>query len=259
VPRIAKFPYLEHDGILAFAHRGGAGPWLENTMPAFQNAIDLGYRYIETDVQATRDGVLLVFHDEQLDRLTDRQGVVAEMDFHDVSRALVGGSEPIPRLEELLLVCPDVRLNIDLKSDHAVQPLIRVLRDCDAIDRVCVTSFSGRRIAAVRNALGPRLCTGLGPAGITRMRVGSWSGPFGFLWGGYEAGCAQVPIAQYGVPLADAAFVAFAHENGLQVHVWTVDDPAEMNRLLDLGVDGLISDQPLILKQALLKRGLWKV
>ena len=255
--RVAKFPYLEHDGVLAFAHRGGAGRWPENTMPAFQGAIDLGYRYIETDVHATRDGVLLAFHDDRLDRVTDRQGVIAEMDFQDVARARVAGQEPIPRLEELLLAWPEARINIDPKRDNAVGPLIRVLRDCDAIERVCVTSFSGARTAAVRKALGPKLCTGLGPADTTRMRFGSWSGPLGFLWGGYEGGCAQIPTHQYGIRLVDSTFVGYAHEKGLQVHVWTIDDPVEMNRLLDVGVDGLMTDQPAVLKQVLLERGLW--
>ena len=150
---VAKFPYLEHDGILAFAHRGGAGNWPENTMPAFQGAMDLGFRYIETDVHATRDGVLLAFHDDQLDRVTDKVGVIAEMDFADVSRARVDGIEHIPRLEELLLAFPQARINIDPKRDNAMGPLIAALRDCNAVERVCVTSFSGARIAAAREAL----------------------------------------------------------------------------------------------------------
>lgn len=255
--RCAKYPYLEHDGILAFAHRGGAGRWPENTMPAFQGAIDLGYRYIETDVHATRDGVLLAFHDDQLDRVTDQVGVIAELDFADVSRARVDGLEPIPRLEELLLAFPDARINIDPKRDNAVEPLIHVLRDCGAIERVCVTSFSGARTAAVREALGSSLCTGMGPGATARMRFASLSGPLAFLWGGFHQGCAQIPVAQSGIRLVDNAFVDFAHESGLQVHVWTIDDPAEMNRLIDLGVDGLMTDQPAVLKQVLLERGLW--
>lgn len=226
-------------------------------MPAFQGAVDLGYRYIETDVHATRDGVLLAFHDDQLDRVTDHVGVIAEMDFADVARARVSGQEPIPRFEELLLAWPDIRINIDPKRDNAVEPLIRVLKDCDAIDRVCVTSFSSARIAHIRKALGPTLCTGAGPSATTRLRFGSWSGPLGFLWGGFSAGCAQIPVAQYGIRLADERLVAFAHAKGLQVHVWTIDDPVEMNRLIDLGVDGLMTDQPAVLKQVLLERGLW--
>lgn len=255
--RVARFPYLEHDGILAFAHRGGAGRWPENTMPAFQGAVDLGYRYIETDVHATRDGVLLAFHDDQLDRVTDHVGVIADMDFVDVARARVSGLEPIPRLEELLLAWPDMRINIDPKRDNAVQPLIRILKDCGAIDRVCITSFSGARLVAVRDALGPTLCTGTGPLATTRLRFGSWSKPLGFLLGGFVAGCAQIPVTQYGIRLADERFASFAHKNGLHVHVWTIDDPVEMNRLIDLGVDGLMTDQPAILKQVLLDRGLW--
>lgn len=255
--RPAKFPYLEHEGILAFAHRGGASQWPENTMPAFQGAVDLGYRYLETDVHATRDGVLLAFHDDRLDRVTDGAGVIAEMEFDDVRKARVSGREPIPRLEELLLAWPDVRINIDPKRDNAVEPLVRALRAHNAIERVCVTSFSGARTAAIRAALGPRLCTGLGPMSTTRLRFASWSGPFASLWGGFAEGCAQIPIRQHGIRLVDAALVARAHEAGLQVHVWTIDDPAEMARLIDLGVDGLMTDQPAVLKTVLIERGLW--
>jgi glycerophosphoryl diester phosphodiesterase len=255
--RPAKFPYLEHDGILAFAHRGGAGAWPENTMPAFQGAVDLGYRYVETDVHATRDGVLLAFHDDKLDRVTDRRGVIAEMDYKDVAAARVSGKEPIPRLEELLLIWPTIRINIDPKRDNAVGPLIRVLRETGAIERVCVTSFSGPRTQAVRGALGPKLCTGLGPMATTRLRFSSWCGPLGFLWGGFEQGCGQLPVRQHGIRLIDRMLVDRAHEAGLQIHVWTIDEPAEMNRLIDLGVDGLMTDEPAVLKAVLLERGLW--
>ncbi len=255
--RPARFPYLEHEGILAFAHRGGAGSWPENTMPAFQGAVDLGYRYVETDVHSTRDGVLLAFHDDHLDRVTDRTGVIAEMDYVDVAGARVSGLEPIPRLEELLLAWPEIRINIDPKRDNAVAPLIRVLKSCNALDRVCVTSFSGARTQAVREALGPDLCTGLGPMATIRLRLSSWCGPAGALWGGFVEGCAQIPVAQHGLRLVDPMLVARAHEAGLQVHVWTIDDPVEMNRLIDLGVDGLMTDQPAVLKAVLVERGLW--
>jgi glycerophosphoryl diester phosphodiesterase len=179
------------------------------------------------------------------------------MDFAEVSRARVSGIEPIPRLEELLLAWPEARINIDPKRDNAVEPLIRVLRDCNAVERVCVTSFSGARSRAVREALGPSLCTGTGPGATARLRFASLSGPLGFLWGGFEAGCAQIPVAQYGIRLVDRAYVDFAHASGLQVHVWTIDDPVEMNRLIDLGVDGLMTDQPAVLKGVLQQRGEW--
>ena len=255
--RPSRFPYLEFDGLLAFAHRGGAGAWPENTMPAFQGAVDLGYRYIETDVHATRDGVLLAFHDDRLDRVTDRSGLICEMDYDEVKLARVAGKEPIPLFADLLTAWPDLRINIDPKLDNAVEPLIRVLREQDAIERVCVNSFSDRRTAAIREALGPDLCTGLGPLGTTRLRLSSWSGPLGFLWGGFEAGCGQLPVRTRGIPIVDRLLVERAHELGLQIHVWTIDDPDEMRRLIDVGVDGLMTDEPKRLKAVLQERGLW--
>lgn len=255
--RPAKYAYLEHDGLLAFAHRGGASSWPENTMPAFQGAIDLGYRYIETDVHATRDGVLLAFHDDRLDRVTDRTGVIAEMDYADVRAARVDGKEPIPLMSEMLAAWPEVRINIDPKRDNAVMPLIKVLREAQALDRVCVTAFSGKRTASIREALGPTLCTGMGPLSTGRLRVSSWMGPVRFVLGGFVEGCAQIPVEQYGIPLVDRALVDRAHELGLQVHVWTIDEEAEMRRLIDLGVDGIMTDDPALLKSVLIKRGLW--
>lgn len=255
--RPAKFPYLEHDGLLAFAHRGGAGAWPENTMPAFQGAVDLGYRYIETDVHATRDGVLLSFHDDLLDRVTDSTGRIAEMDYADVRKARIAGTEPIPLMADLLAAWPEVRINIDPKRDNAVLPLIRLIKDAQAIDRVCVTAFSGRRTAGIRDALGPKLCTGMGPLSTTRLRLSSWAGPARGFFGGFAEGCAQIPVEQFGIRLVDRASVDRAHEAGLQVHVWTIDDEAEMRRLIDLGVDGLMTDEPALLKAVLMEKGLW--
>lgn len=255
--RPAKFPYLEHDGLLAFAHRGGAGAWPENSMPAFQGAVDLGYRYIETDVHATRDGVLLAFHDDHLDRVTDSTGCIAEMDYADVKRARIAGEEPIPLMADLLAVWPELRINIDPKRDNAAVPLIKLLRDAGAVERVCVNSFSGRRTAGIRDALGPRLCTGMGPLSTARLRFASLAGPAGILFGGFVEGCAQIPLSQYGVRLVDAALVGKAHALGLQVHVWTIDDEAEMRRLAALGVDGIMTDDPALLRKVLVELGLW--
>ena len=255
--RPAKFPYLEHDGLLAFAHRGGAGAWPENSMPAFQGAVDLGYRYIETDVHATRDGVLLAFHDDHLDRVTDSAGCIAEMDYADVKKARIAGTEPIPLMAELLSSWPELRINIDPKRDNAAAPLIKLLKDSGALERVCVTTFSGRRTAGIREALGPRLCTGTGPLSTGRLRFSSWAGPAGFLFGGFVEGCAQIPVAQYGIRLVDELLVGRAHELGLQVHVWTIDDEAEMRRLADLGVDGIMTDEPALLRTVLMEKGLW--
>jgi glycerophosphoryl diester phosphodiesterase len=253
-----RHAFLDHPGPIPFAHRGGAGDHPENTLVAFESAIRLGYRYVETDVHATADGVLLAFHDDRLDRVTDRSGIVARLAYADVAVALVDRREPIPRLEELLGAFPDVRVNIDPKHDAAVDPLIEVIRRSGAIDRVCVGSFSGRRIARVRAALGPRLCTSLGPRGVLALRGFSWQGP------GLErfvrsegAACVQVPVRQGWLSIVDDRLLRTAHRLGLPVHVWTVDEPSEMSRLLDLGVDGLMTDRPVVLRDVLLARGAW--
>ena len=128
------------------AHRGGAhlpgNEGLENSLVAFANAVSLGYRYLETDVHATADGVLLAFHDHHLDRVTDGRGRVGDLPWNVVRRARIGGREPIPTLEELLGAFPDARVNVDVKHRSAVGPLIDAVRRTDAIERVCVASFS---------------------------------------------------------------------------------------------------------------------
>ena len=248
-----RFPFLDHPGPLPFAHRGGAGDWPENTMPAFEGAVALGYRYVETDVHVTSDGVLVAFHDEALDRVTDRAGLIRDQPWREVRQARVDGREPIPRLADLLGTWPDLMVNIDPKHDSAVDALASVVADHDAVERVCVGAFSDKRLARLRALLGPRLCTSLGPRGVARLRAASYGAPAGRL----PAGCAQVPTRAGKVALVDDRFVRAAHERDLQVHVWTVDDEAEMDRLLDLGVDGLMTDRPAVLRDVLVRRGQW--
>jgi glycerophosphoryl diester phosphodiesterase len=249
----ARFAFLDHPGVLAFAHRGGALEAPENTMAAFQYAVDLGYRYIETDVHATRDGVLVAFHDDKLDRVTDARGQIAALDYAQVKVARIGGVHPIPLLAEVLTAWPDLRVNIDPKADHSVQPLIRVLKDLKAQDRVCVGAFSDARIASIRQAFDGRICTSLGPRGVLRFRAASYGLPMG----GFSAGALQVPLRAAGTTLVDARLVRAANARGIHVHVWTIDAEAEMERLVALGVHGIMTDRPLLLRDVLKKRGLW--
>jgi glycerophosphoryl diester phosphodiesterase len=251
VPRVPH-PFLDHPGPIAFAHRGGAGDHPENTMPAFEAAIALGYRYVETDVHVTADGVLVAFHDASLDRVTDRHGLIREQTWSEVSRARVAGRAPIPCLDELLGAWPDVRVNIDPKHDSATGPLARALPRLGALDRVCVTAFSDARLRRLRSAVGPGLCTGMGPQAIARLRAVGFGVPF------RPAGdCVQVPVRAGRVTIVDRRFVETAHRLGLPVHVWTVDDAPTMRGLLDLGVDGIMTDRPTVLKDVLERRHQW--
>jgi glycerophosphoryl diester phosphodiesterase len=249
-----RWAFLDHPGPLAFAHRGGAGEHTENTMAAFEHAVTLGYRYVETDVHVTADGVVVAFHDDVLDRVTDRTGRIADLPWAEVSRARLGdGDQAVPLLEHVLGTWPDVRVNLDPKHDAAVVPLVEVLRRTGSYDRVCVAAFSDRRLIRFRRLTGHQVCTGMGPADVARLRLASW----GAFTGPFAAACAQVPIHYGRVRLVDRRFVHAAHRRGLPVHVWTVDDPGEMERLLDLGVDGIMTDRPALLKEVLVRRGQW--
>ena len=242
-------PFLEWDGPLAFAHRGGASDVPENTMPAFQYAVDAGYRYVETDVQVTADGVLVAFHDDDLQRTCGRNGRISQLPWSEVRTAKVDGRAPIPLLADLLGTWPDLRVNIDCKSDSAVDALVATIARTNSLHRVCIGSFSDRRLARLRAALGPELCSSLGPWAVARLRFGVDRRT--------EGHAAQVPVRQGPLTVVDERFVARAHERGLQVHVWTIDDPDEMHRLLDLGVDGLMTDRPHTLREVLQHRGAW--
>ena len=249
---MSAWPFLDHPGPLPFAHRGGAGDWPENTMPAFAGAVALGFRYVETDVHVTADGVVVAFHDDRLDRLTDRQGLIASLEWETVRAARAGG-EPIPVLEDLLGTWPDLRVNIDAKHDAVVRPLLAVIDRMGAHDRVCIASFSDRRLVGVRRLSGGRICTAAGPRTVARLRMAGYGAPSGPV----AAACTQVPVSFGRVKVFDARFVAAAHRRGIPVHVWTIDEAVEMERLLDLGVDGIMTDRPAVLKEVLQRRGQW--
>jgi len=251
-----RYAFLDGPRPVAMAHRGGAIEHLENTLPAFQACVDLGYRYLETDVRVTADGVLVVFHDATLERVTDRSGRIDAMPWSEVSTARIGGREPIMRLEDLLGAWPDVRFNLDIKAAGVLAPLVRTVRRLAITDRICLGSFSDARIAAARRLFGPSVCTALGPKGVAALRLSSYS-PRAAGLVRIQAGVAQVPLQLGGRALVDERFLAAAHARDLQVHVWTVDTEAETTAMLDLGVDGIMTDRPAMLKELLEKRGQW--
>ncbi|TGZ19315.1 glycerophosphoryl diester phosphodiesterase [Streptomyces sp. S816] len=249
-----RHPYLDHPGPLAFAHRGGAADGVENTAAQFRRAVELGYRYIETDVHATADGRLVAFHDTTLDRVTDGAGRIADLPWAEVRRARVDGREPVPLFEELLETFPEVRWNIDIKAEPALRPLLDLLERTGAWDRVCVGSFSEARVLRAQRLAGPRLATSFGTRGVLSLRLRSWGLPAAVR---RSAVAAQVPEAQSGVPVVDARFVRAAHARGLHVHVWTINEPERMHRLLDLGVDGIMTDHIDTLRKVMEERGVW--
>ncbi|MFL4902899.1 glycerophosphodiester phosphodiesterase [Streptomyces sp. MMS24-I2-30] len=249
-----RHPYLDHPGPIPFAHRGGAADGLENTVAQFRRAVGLGYRYIETDVHRTADGKLVAFHDDALDRVTDGAGRIADLPWSDVRDARVAGSEPVPLFEELLETFPEVRWNVDLKAEPTLRPFLDLVERTDCWDRICVGSFSEGRVARAQRLAGPRLATSFGTRGVLGLWLRSWGLPAAVR---RSAVAAQVPESQSGIPVVDRRFVRAAHARGLQVHVWTVNEPERMHRLLDLGVDGIMTDHIDTLRKVMEDRGVW--
>ncbi|HEY8301865.1 MAG TPA: glycerophosphodiester phosphodiesterase family protein [Jatrophihabitans sp.] len=242
--------FLDGPAPYAFAHRGFAPGGDENSLAAFQRAVDLGYTYLETDVRVTADGVALAFHDATLDRLTQLRGRIEELPWATVRTARVAGREPIPLLADVLTAWPHTRINLDVKSERSVAAVVDVLRRTRSADRVCIVAFATRRISAVRRALGEGLCTAFGPGAIASLRLYGRARHRG-------AGCIQAPVRIGGRRIVDSRFVRAAHGLGLPVIAYTVDDPAEMRALLDLGVDGLMTDRADVLRDVLHERGQW--
>ncbi|MEC3978276.1 glycerophosphodiester phosphodiesterase [Amycolatopsis sp. H20-H5] len=253
-------PYLAGSLPRALAHRGWhlddlAG--MENSLAAFRRAAEEGYRYVETDVHATSDGVVVVHHDERLDRTTDGGGAIAAQTWAQIRHLKVGGREPLSRLEDVLEELPGTRFNIDVKADSAIEPFVRVVRRMDAGERVAAASFSDSRLAKIRRLAGPGLVTAMGPLSVAALRAQAWLPllPLGSLARGSMA---QVPVRQGRLTVVDRAFVRAAGRAGVEVHTWTIDDPTEMRELLDLGVHGIVTDRPDLLRAVLIERGAWE-
>jgi len=259
------FPFLDAgldqpESVLAFAHRGGAFHpelmGLENTVAAFQHAVDLGYQYLETDVHATKDGHLLAIHDAFLDRVTETKGVVSELERSEIAEALIGGKEQIPAMASLLEQFPETRFNIDLKSDAAVDPLAELVQSMNAYDRVCIASFAHRRIERFRTLVGKRVATAAAPFDVGLFRFLASPQIIDVLTR-ERAAALQIPYRRGGVTILTPGLVARAHALEKHVHIWIVDDPEQMNEVLDMGVDGLMTDRTDVLREVLIERGQW--
>jgi glycerophosphoryl diester phosphodiesterase len=244
--------YRDCPGPLAVAHRGGAGLAAENTLEAFTRSYALGIRYLETDVRLTADGRLVAFHDARLERVTTATGRLRARTCDQLTALPVLGGGPVLPLDVLIDAFPDACFTLDIKDPAVIAPLAQLVRTTGGAARVCVAAARGSWLAAIRALVGPELCTALSWRDLARLAARPRA-RYG------DAGFAHVPLRLGRVPVFRDDLVARAHDAGVRVIVWTVNDPATMQRLLDNGVDGIITDRPDLLRDVLIARGQWTV
>lgn len=256
IPTMSKplrHPFLRHPGARAIAHRGGGLEAEENTLPAFAQAVALGYSHVELDVHATRDGTVVIHHDPDLSRLCDDPRSIADLSAAELRAVRTRGGAGIAPLADLLESHPTLHVAIEAKSDAVIAPLCELITRMGALDRISLGAFAPARTQAARAALGAGLLWSPAHLQVARLWARGWGLPctldrFHLL---------QVPVQWKGIPVVTPRFLAVAHARGIAVQVWTVNDAPEMHRLLDLGVDGLMTDRPSLLRDVLLSRGEW--
>ncbi len=242
-------PFFDHDGPIPLAHRGGGAEEVENSAAAFANAAALGYRHLDIDLQATADGVLVAHHDDSLERLTGVDAAVGDLTWDDVGELRLANGEPLARFDELLDAHPGVFWNIELKDDGSIGPTVELVRQRRLDRRVCLNTFDDRRMRRIRRA-----AVGLEPAFSTPIAATLWlkvASLLPFLPFRTSADATQAPVEDRRVKVLDERFVRRAKKAGLVVVVWTIDEPDEIERLLDIGVDGILTDAPQTLRTVL--------
>ncbi len=248
-----RHPFLTAPGAIAFAHRGGAQENEENTLPAFAHSQALGYTHVELDVHATRDNVVVIHHDADLTRMCGDSRRIADLDYAELRSIRTRGGNEIPRLKTLFVEYPRLFVTIETKSRAVIAPLCDLIERAGALERVCIGAFDPACTEAAVARLGPRLLWSPAHAQVARLWARGWGLPMrlsGF-------GVVQIPAVWKGIPVVTPRLVRAAHDAGVAVQVWTVNEAEEMNRLLDMGVDGLITDCPTLLRKVLRDRGQW--
>ena len=244
--------FLE-EKFLAFAHRGGNEFAPENSFRAFKSAVDIGYKYLETDVHLTKDGFLIAFHDDTLDRVTDKSGLIRDLTLSEVKKAKIAGTDEIPLLSELLNSFTDCFFNIDCKVDETVQPLINLINNKDFINRVCIGSFSQKRINFIRKSLGKDVKTSMGPAEVILSKFLSYTS----LGYNFKSSYTSIPIRRYGIKLLEERNIKYLKSNNQKVIAWTINDEDQMKMLINIGIDGIMTDNLTLLKKVLIEENLW--
>lgn len=240
------FAYFSPAGVHVFAHRGFAGESApENTLAAFERALAAGATHIETDIQATSDGVAMVFHDDDLQRVAGIRGRVGGIGYEQISQIRLG-EQRIPTLLEALERFPEARFNIDIKRANAIEPTVRAILKAKAADRVLVSSFSGRRRRRALRLLASRdaiVATSADATLMLTLYLAARLGAFAlFRQFASSIHALQLPEHFMGMQLTHPRLIRFARQSGLKIDYWVINEPTRMKQLVSLGADGIVTD-----------------
>ena len=238
--------YLNYSGVAVLAHRGGSLESYENTIESFHYSKNIGCKFIETDVQLSSDGIPYIFHDDTFLRLLGKNIIFNSLDSSEIDKLRLFDNHPIPKLDTVLKTFQDLYFQIDVKTDEVALPTLEVIKKNNAMNRVCIASFSSKRLQNVYKQY-PDICLSMGPNEVLKMLLSS----FGLYRKSITGHCLQIPIYQYGIKLVTKRFVKFVHKKGLKICVWTINDETTFKNLIDIGVDGIITDKPKLLFETL--------
>tara|TARA_B100001996_G_scaffold378688_1_gene363239 strand:+ start:958 stop:1692 length:735 start_codon:yes stop_codon:yes gene_type:complete len=240
--------YLHYDGLEVLAHRGGAEESYENTLESFEYSKNLGCKFIETDVQVSSDGIPYIFHDNDLKRILNIDSRFDALSSNQIDELKIFDHHKIPKLEEALNEFPDLSFQIDFKTNEVVNPALDVINKTKSFERVCVASFNSNRLNRVRKSF-PNLCISMGPNEVAKTLISS----LGLYRGNIDGDCLQIPMTYYGIKVVTRRFVDYVKSKGLKIMVWTINDVATFEHLIELNVDGIITDKPKLLFETLQK------
>ena len=242
--------YLNYDGLAVMAHRGGSLEAPENTLESFKYALEIGSDIIETDIQLSSDGIPYIFHDDDLKRIPGIEKNFNQLLASEIDELNIFDDCKIPTLEETLKQFPNTKFQIDFKTDEVVDPAIEIINKLPNIKKnLCVASFSSQRLQKIRSKLSD-VTYSMGPHEVLKLLLKS----FGVYRGEISGDCLQIPIYRYGIKIVTRRFVDFCKRENIKISVWTINSIEEMDYLIGLDVDGIITDNPKALINLLASR-----
>ena len=245
--------YMNSSNIVPIAHRGASLVAAENSLESFRKAFDLGYRVIETDIHSSKDGTAYIFHDKSLERLTGENLKISDLKDVDIDSLKVNKSSIIPRLSNVFEEFPEGLFNLDAKTWQATIPITNTIKKMGCSSRVCIGSFNDKRIDAIIRELGLETCHSMGTSNVIKFYLGAQLG----IEQHFTAQCIQLPVEQFGISLVTQTILRHARKLGIKIHFWTINNSALMQKLLELDVDGIMTDDCALLKKIMEEKHKW--